>query len=148
VLFIKWVLLTECTFVRPPDYQKQQFLFTTATVVILRPFCACSSRVYYIHCHDRLILEWKPQSISPSSFQPEHGAEHQPRTSKEHCHPRRILWWRIYSFHFIQGTATELDHTNRTVSISLGINNDTKIDFYALVIATGASTPSPLLAWS
>jgi apoptosis-inducing factor 2 len=52
------------------------------------------------------------------------------------------------SFHFIQGTATELDHTNRTVSISLGINNDTKIDFYALVIATGASTPSPLLAWS
>jgi NADH dehydrogenase FAD-containing subunit len=49
------------------------------------------------------------------------------------------------SFHFIQGTATELDHTNRTVSISLGVDNNTKIDFYALVIATGASTPSPLL---
>ena len=49
------------------------------------------------------------------------------------------------SFHFIHGTATELDHTNRTVSISLVIGNTEKIDFYALVIATGASTPSPLL---
>jgi len=49
------------------------------------------------------------------------------------------------SFHFIQGTATDLDHTNRTVSISSGVDNNTKIDFYALVIATGASTPSPLL---
>jgi NADH dehydrogenase FAD-containing subunit len=49
------------------------------------------------------------------------------------------------SFHFIQGTATELDHANRTVSISSGVDNITKIDFYALVIATGASTPSPLL---
>jgi NADH dehydrogenase FAD-containing subunit len=49
------------------------------------------------------------------------------------------------SFRFIHGTATELDHTNRTVSISLANNNTEKIDFYALVIATGASTPSPLL---
>jgi NADH dehydrogenase FAD-containing subunit len=49
------------------------------------------------------------------------------------------------SFRFIHGTATELDHSNRTVSISLAIGNTEKIDFYALVIATGASTPSPLL---
>jgi apoptosis-inducing factor 2 len=49
------------------------------------------------------------------------------------------------SFRFIHGTATELDHTNRTVSISLAIGNTENIDFYALVIATGASTPSPLL---
>jgi NADH dehydrogenase FAD-containing subunit len=49
------------------------------------------------------------------------------------------------SFGFIHGTATELDHTSRTVSISLAIGNTEKIDFYALVIATGASTPSPLL---
>ena len=49
------------------------------------------------------------------------------------------------SFHLIQGTATELDHTNRTVSVSLATGNTQKIDFYALVIATGASTPSPLL---
>lgn len=49
------------------------------------------------------------------------------------------------SYRFIQGTATELDHTNRTVSISFPTGHTVKIDFYALVIATGASTPSPLL---
>jgi NADH dehydrogenase FAD-containing subunit len=49
------------------------------------------------------------------------------------------------SFRFIHGTATELDHTNRTVFISLANSNTEKIDFYTLVIATGASTPSPLL---
>jgi NADH dehydrogenase FAD-containing subunit len=50
------------------------------------------------------------------------------------------------SFRFIHGTATELDHTGRTVSISLATGNTTeKLDFYALVIATGASTSSPLL---
>jgi apoptosis-inducing factor 2 len=49
------------------------------------------------------------------------------------------------SFRFIHGTATELDHANRTVSINLANSNTEKIDFYALVIATGASTPSPLL---
>src|SRR5271170_659286 len=48
-------------------------------------------------------------------------------------------------FRFIHGTATELDHTHRTVSINLAIGNTEKIDFYALVIATGASTASPLL---
>ena len=50
------------------------------------------------------------------------------------------------SFRFIHGTATKLDHTNRTVSVSLAIGGTEKIDFYALVIATGASTPSPLLS--
>lgn len=49
------------------------------------------------------------------------------------------------SFRFIKGTATELDHTKRTVSISPAVGNVEKIDFHALVIATGASTPSPLL---
>jgi apoptosis-inducing factor 2 len=48
------------------------------------------------------------------------------------------------SFRFIHGTATELDHTNKTVSISLATGTTQKIDFYALVIATGTSTPSPL----
>src|SRR5271170_5428611 len=32
------------------------------------------------------------------------------------------------SFRFIHGTATELDHTNRTVSISLAIGSTEKID--------------------
>jgi len=49
------------------------------------------------------------------------------------------------SFIFIHGTATEVDHTNRTVSISLASGSIEKIDFFSLVIATGASTPSPLL---
>ena len=49
------------------------------------------------------------------------------------------------SFRFIHGTATELDHTNRSVSISLATGSAEEVDFYALVIATGASTPSPLL---
>ena len=49
------------------------------------------------------------------------------------------------SFRFIHGTATELDHTNRSVSISSAIGNTEKIDFHAIIIATGASTSSPLL---
>jgi NADH dehydrogenase FAD-containing subunit len=49
------------------------------------------------------------------------------------------------SFRFVHGTATELDHTSRNVSISLATGSVEKIDFYALIIATGASTPSPLL---
>ncbi|KAL8806139.1 MAG: hypothetical protein Q9182_001540 [Xanthomendoza sp. 2 TL-2023] len=75
------------------------------------------------------------------------------------------------SFHFIHGIATELNPANRTVSISLPTGpvredylrglaaelNDTKrlatihlsgsilrINYHVLVIATGASTPSPL----
>jgi apoptosis-inducing factor 2 len=49
------------------------------------------------------------------------------------------------SFRFVHGTATELDHINRTVSVSLAAGNTEKIGFFALVIATGASTASPLL---
>ena len=36
-------------------------------------------------------------------------------------------------------------HTDRTLSISLAIGNIEKVDFYDLVIASGASTCSPLL---
>jgi NADH dehydrogenase FAD-containing subunit len=50
------------------------------------------------------------------------------------------------SFRFVHGTATELDHTNRIVSVNIATGNTEKIDFYALVIATGASTPSALLS--
>ncbi|KAI4144842.1 MAG: hypothetical protein LQ340_006514 [Diploschistes diacapsis] len=49
------------------------------------------------------------------------------------------------SFRFVHGTATNLDHINRTISIHLVNNGTEKIGFYALIIATGASTPSPLL---
>ena len=49
------------------------------------------------------------------------------------------------SFRFVHGTATELDHTNRIVYITLATGSTEKIGFQALVIATGASTSSPLL---
>ncbi|KAH0422716.1 hypothetical protein CcaCcLH18_12642 [Colletotrichum camelliae] len=49
-------------------------------------------------------------------------------------------------FHFICGTATALDHVNRTVSVFVAEGKGIEtLDFDALVIATGASTPSPLL---
>lgn len=48
------------------------------------------------------------------------------------------------SFRFVNATATALDHTNRTVSVSLPSGNTETIDFHALVIATGACTHSPL----
>jgi apoptosis-inducing factor 2 len=60
--------------------------------------------------------------------------------------PKVFEQYRKDSFRFIHGTATELDHTNRAVSVSLAATGTTeKIDFYTLVIATGASTHSPLL---
>ena len=48
------------------------------------------------------------------------------------------------SFRFIQGTATRLDHVGRSVEIELASGKNENIGFYALIIATGASTPSPL----
>ncbi|GJC86143.1 oxidoreductase ptaL [Colletotrichum liriopes] len=50
------------------------------------------------------------------------------------------------TFQFLQGTATTLDHVNRIIKVNLTSNEGTKtLDYYAIVIATGASTPSPLL---
>lgn len=49
-----------------------------------------------------------------------------------------------HAFHFVHGTAIKLDHTNRSVSIRLFDETQTVLSFHALVIATGASTPSPL----
>jgi NADH dehydrogenase FAD-containing subunit len=49
------------------------------------------------------------------------------------------------TFNFICATATELDHINRTVSIALRTGGVETLSFHVLVIATGASTPSPLL---
>jgi len=52
------------------------------------------------------------------------------------------------SFVFEQGTATALDHENRTVTVQLAgakKGEELRITYHALVIATGASTPSPLL---
>ncbi|KAI0969548.1 FAD/NAD(P)-binding domain-containing protein [Xylaria arbuscula] len=57
------------------------------------------------------------------------------------------------SFVFEKGTATALDHENQTVSVRLAKSEDSnstevKIAYHALVIATGASTQSPLLGFT
>lgn len=48
-------------------------------------------------------------------------------------------------FSFINGSVTRLDHKARTVSYTAG-GEPQSIDYYALVIATGATTPSPLFS--
>ncbi|KAH8896700.1 FAD/NAD(P)-binding domain-containing protein [Thozetella sp. PMI_491] len=48
------------------------------------------------------------------------------------------------SFQYLQGAATGLDHKQRTVQVAKKDGSTESIDYYALVIATGASTPSPL----
>ncbi|KAK8043474.1 FAD/NAD(P)-binding domain-containing protein [Apiospora rasikravindrae] len=50
------------------------------------------------------------------------------------------------SFRFIQGTAVELDHESRTVTYRAAAGQAENISFYALVIATGSSTPSPMFS--
>ncbi|KAI3395141.1 hypothetical protein diail_1756 [Diaporthe ilicicola] len=52
------------------------------------------------------------------------------------------------SFQFIKGTATHLDHAQRVVIVKIESTNSTQeLYFHSLVIATGASTPSPLLGF-
>lgn len=50
------------------------------------------------------------------------------------------------NFQFIKGTAMHLDHAQRIVAIKTESTEALQeLDFHALIIATGASTPSPLL---
>lgn len=50
------------------------------------------------------------------------------------------------SFRFIHGTATAVTHTERSVSIAVSSDGGHEtLAYHALVIATGASTPSPAL---
>lgn len=49
-------------------------------------------------------------------------------------------------FRFIRATVTRVDHTKRTLSFRpVKGGEDESLDFHALVLATGASTPSPLM---
>ncbi|KAJ0165366.1 Apoptosis-inducing factor 2 [Colletotrichum tanaceti] len=49
-------------------------------------------------------------------------------------------------FRFVQGTATSVNRVGRTVNIALASDHGVEtLAYHALVIATGASTPSPLL---
>ncbi|KAK8075320.1 hypothetical protein PG997_009983 [Apiospora hydei] len=52
------------------------------------------------------------------------------------------------SFRFVQGTAVELDHESRTVTYRPAAGQPETISFYALVIATGSSTPSPMFSFN
>jgi NADH dehydrogenase FAD-containing subunit len=62
--------------------------------------------------------------------------------------PKQFEQYPQDSFRFIQGIAVELDHQNRTVTYSVAGGAPEKLPFYALVIATGASTPSPLFSFN
>ncbi|KIW16522.1 hypothetical protein PV08_06577 [Exophiala spinifera] len=59
--------------------------------------------------------------------------------------PKAFDHYRKMSFRFVQGTAVGLDHATRNVTIKQPTGESEIIDFHALVIATGASTQSPLL---
>ncbi|KAF2257958.1 FAD/NAD(P)-binding domain-containing protein [Lojkania enalia] len=58
--------------------------------------------------------------------------------------PAQFQTYSSENFTFIQGTATTLDHHERKVAVQKG-EELISISFHALVLATGASTPSPLL---
>jgi NADH dehydrogenase FAD-containing subunit len=51
------------------------------------------------------------------------------------------------NFRFINGTVTELQHEQRTVTVSVAGASE-QLSYYALVIATGASTVSPLFGFN
>ena len=50
------------------------------------------------------------------------------------------------NFQFIHGTASEVNHTNRVVSIAINGGGSQNLNYHTLVVATGSSTPSPLLS--
>ncbi|KAK7188801.1 hypothetical protein DPSP01_005697 [Paraphaeosphaeria sporulosa] len=60
--------------------------------------------------------------------------------------PKQFEQYPPGEFEFIHGSATVVDHGGRTVTIESYGNGKTQVlTFHALVVATGASTPSPLL---
>ncbi|CAI7598319.1 unnamed protein product [Penicillium pancosmium] len=48
-------------------------------------------------------------------------------------------------FRFLHGKAAAVDHTKRVASVKLPSGKEEEIEYHALIIATGASTPSPAL---
>lgn len=62
--------------------------------------------------------------------------------------PKQFEQYPKDSFRFVQGTAVRLDHQNRTVDYSVAGGPTEQLPFHALVIATGASTPSPLFSFN
>lgn len=59
--------------------------------------------------------------------------------------PKLFEQYPSQNFHFQHGSAIDLDHSRRTVTVSSAAQQTEKtIEFHVLVIAVGASTPSPL----
>ncbi|KFX91011.1 hypothetical protein V490_06126 [Pseudogymnoascus sp. VKM F-3557] len=58
--------------------------------------------------------------------------------------PQAFTQYPAANFRFVHGTATALDHTSRTVSVTLAEGGSESFTFHSLVLATGASTTSPL----
>ncbi|KAF1964806.1 FAD/NAD(P)-binding domain-containing protein [Bimuria novae-zelandiae CBS 107.79] len=62
--------------------------------------------------------------------------------------PKQFEQYPVRHFEFIHGSATAVDNKKRTVTIATHVNDQTQvINFHVLVIATGASTPSPLFGF-
>ena len=59
--------------------------------------------------------------------------------------PEQFKQYPANSFKFVHGTATDLDIDQRSISIQLRDGTLETINYYALVIGTGASSTSPLL---
>ncbi|KAK3217307.1 hypothetical protein GRF29_1g2606601 [Pseudopithomyces chartarum] len=63
--------------------------------------------------------------------------------------PKQFEQYPADQFGFIHGSVTSVDHENRTVSIKGKSDSQTQtLSFHALIIATGASTPSPLFGFN
>jgi NADH dehydrogenase FAD-containing subunit len=61
--------------------------------------------------------------------------------------PSQLSQYPSSHWTFLHGSSTSIDHKTRTAIIKLSTEGtSTTIHFHALVIATGASTPSPLLS--
>lgn len=63
--------------------------------------------------------------------------------------PKQFEHYSTGQFNFIHGSVTSVDHESRTIIIKTHGDGQTQtLSFHALVIATGASTPSPLFGFN
>ncbi|KFZ13749.1 hypothetical protein V501_03538 [Pseudogymnoascus sp. VKM F-4519 (FW-2642)] len=58
--------------------------------------------------------------------------------------PEVFTQYPAANFRFLHGKATALDHTSRSVSVALSAGGTETLTFHSLVLATGATTTSPL----
>lgn len=58
---------------------------------------------------------------------------------------KQLVQYPAEKWEFVHGAAVQVDHVARTARIGVG-REEQVVEFHALVVATGASTPSPLLS--